>query len=88
MSIGPNIKKEAVFKEKITTKISRSVKQTVENYFIDPLDYMFHLTLFGIIVSLLFHVKVVWQLYILLIILMFFSLKSEDGTKNKNDSKS
>lgn len=86
MSIGPHITTEDVLKEKITTKVSRSIKKSAEVYFKDPMYYLFHICLFATAASFVLGFKVAWQMYPLLALLAFFSIKGEE--KDEQNAKS
>ncbi len=84
MSMGPSPKKEVIFKPNLSTRISNSIKKSTEEYFRDPLYYLFHIVLFGTAISIILHQELNWKIYIFLFILAFFAFDKEKEKPKKS----
>lgn len=74
MSIGPSPKKED-FKTSLTRRVTTSIKKNAEEFFKQPLYYLFYTMLAATIVGLFFNKEFSWQYYLILILLGGWELK-------------
>jgi len=64
MSMGPQIKEEIIETSKIE-KVFISTKKVTNEFFHDPIHYIFYISLIIIIGSLFFGLFYSWQLYVI-----------------------
>lgn len=87
MSIGPKIKKDQGIQIGVIGQTKYIVKESMKEFFINPVHYLFYGSLSATIIGLLIGVTFQWQLYAVVLLLGVFKLFINQPKKDVRSNK-